>query len=77
MLGIPYEGGRWNRSRIAAEFPDGIREIAAKPGWPDDDDLAQAILLAEASIATDAYDINDLARRFWAWAELNGAGMGG
>ena len=77
LLGIPYEGGRWNRSRIAAEFPDGIREIAARPGWPDDDDLAQAILLAEASIATDAYDINDLAHRFWAWGELNGAGMGG
>ena len=77
LLGIPYEGGRWNRARIVAEFPDGIREIAAKPGWPDDDDLAQSILLAEASIATDAYDINDLARRFWKWGELNGAGMGG
>ena len=77
LLGIPYEGGRWHRAAIAAEFPDGIREIAAKPGWPDDDDLAQAILLAEASIATDAYDIDDLARRFWAWGELNGAGMGG
>ena len=77
LLGIPYEGGRWNRTAIAVEFPDGIREIAAKPGWPDDDDLAQSILLAEAGIATDAYDINELAHRFWAWAELNGAGMGG
>lgn len=74
LLGIPYEGGRWNRARIVAEFPDGIREIAAKPGWPDDDDLAQSILLAEASIATDAYDINDLARRFWKWGELNARG---
>ncbi len=77
LLGLPYEGGRWNRAAIAAEFPDGIREIAAKAGWPDDDDLAQSILLAEAGIAADAYDIDDLARRFWAWAELNGAGMGG
>ena len=37
LLGIPYEGGRWHRAAIAAEFSDGIREIAAKPGWPDDD----------------------------------------
>ena len=77
LLGLPYEGGRWNRTTIAAEFPDGIREIAAELGWPDDDDLAQSILLAEAAIDSDAYDIDDLARRFWAWAELNGAGMGG
>ena len=76
LLGLPYEGRRWNRAAIAAEFPKGIREIAAKPGWPDDDDLAQSIILAEASIAADAYDIDDLARRFWAWAETNGAGMG-
>ena len=76
LLGLPYEGRRWNRAAIAAEFPKGIREIAAKSGWPDDDDLAQSIILAEASIAADAYDIDDLAHRFWAWAETNGAGMG-
>lgn len=76
LLGLPYEGRRWNRAAIAADFPSGIREITAKPGWPDDDDLAQSILLAEASIALNTYDINDLARRFWAWAETNGAGMG-
>ena len=76
LLGLPFEGHRWNRAAIAARFPDGIREISAKPGWPDDDDLAQSILLAEASIASNTYDINDLARRFWVWAETNGAGMG-
>lgn len=77
LLGLPYEGRRWDRAAITAKFPKGIREIAAKPGWPDDDDLAQSIILADASIAADAYDINDLAHRFWAWAETNGAGMGG
>ena len=76
LLGLPYEGRRWNRAAIAAEFPGGVREIAAKPGWPDDDDLAQSIILAEAGIAADAYDIGDLAHRMWAWAETNGAGMG-
>lgn len=77
LLGLPYEGRRWTRAAIAAEFPDGIREIAAKSGYPDDDDLAQSIILAEAAIAADAYDLDDLAHRLWAWAETNGAGMGG
>ena len=73
LLGIGVEG--WSRPRIAQRYPDGIREITAEVGSPDDDDLAQAIILAEAT-AEGALDIDDLGRRFWQWAEVNGAGMG-
>ena len=77
LLGLPYEFGGWDRKSIATAHPNGIREIDAERGHPDDDDLAQSILLAEASIAADALDIDDLAHRFWNWGEVNGAGMGG
>ncbi len=75
LLGIVMEG--WPRSRIARAFPAGVRDIAAKSGYPDDDDLAQAIEIADAATAADGLDVDDLGRRFWAWAETNGAGMGG
>ena len=75
LLGIVMEG--WPRRRIARAFPEGVREIAAEPGYPDDDDLAQAIEIADAAMAADGLDIDDLGRRFWAWAEANGTGMGG
>lgn len=75
LLGRPYEGRRWNHVAIAAEFPDGIHEIASQAGLARRRPY-QSILLAEASIAVDVYDIDDLAYRFWAWAELNGTGMG-
>lgn len=74
LLGIVQEG--WPRERIAAEFPEGVREIEARPGYPDDDDVAQAIVVAEAA-AEGPLDPHDLGRRFWEWAEVNGAGMGG
>ena len=76
LLGIPFEG--WSTARrLREQYPEGVREIEARPGYPDDDDLAQAIILAEASAESDALDPEDLMRRFWAWGELNGAGMGG
>jgi ADP-ribosyl-[dinitrogen reductase] hydrolase len=74
LLGIVQEG--WPRRRVAARYPDGVREIAALPGYPDDDDLAQAIVIAEAAEA-GPLDPDDLGRRLWHWAETNGAGMGG
>ena len=74
LLGIVQEG--WSRERVDAEFPGGVREIAAVPGFPDDDDMAQAIVVAEAA-AAGSLDPADLGRRFWTWAEVNGAGMGG
>ena len=75
LLGIPWEGR--SAAVIRHRNPHGVRDITAATGHPDDDDLAQAILLAEACIETDALGIDDLARRFWAWGELNGGGMGG
>jgi len=74
LLGIPWEGR--SRTVIARQSRGAVREITAREGYPDDDDLAQAILLAEACIETAELDIADLMRRFWAWGELNGAGMG-
>lgn len=76
LLGIPFEG--WSTAEQLREtHPHGVREIEAEPGYPDDDDLAQAIILAEACSESDALDADDLMRRFWEWGELNGAGMGG
>ena len=75
LLGIRFEG--WSTAEELREtHPDGVREIEAEPGYPDDDDLAQAILLAEACAEFDALDPHDLMRRLWHWAEINGAGMG-
>ena len=74
LLGIVQEG--WSRRRVAEAYPDGVREIAATTGYPDDDDLAQAIVIAEAA-AQGQLDPDDLGRRFWEWAETNGLGMGG
>ena len=74
LLGIVQEG--WSKQRIAEQFPEGVREIAAVTGYPDDDDLAQAIIIAEAA-ERGPLDPDDLGRRFWDWAETNGLGMGG
>jgi len=74
LMGLPFES--WPAYAIAQEHPDGVRNIHAEKGWPDDDDLAQAIVLAQAAATGDGLDIDDLAHRFWEWAELNGAGMG-
>ena len=74
LLGIVQEG--WSRRRIAESFPDGVREIAADSGYPDDDDLAQAIIVAEAA-ERGPLDPEYLGRRLWEWAETNGLGMGG
>ena len=57
-------------------WPDGLRDIEAKVGYPDDDDLAQAVILAAASHGAESLDADDLARRFWVWGEENGLGMG-
>ncbi len=73
LLGIVQES--WSKQQVAARFPEGVREIAAADGYPDDDDLAQAIIVAEAAergpLAPD-----DLGRRLWHWAETNGFGIG-
>ena len=74
LLGIRFEGKlRW---LVDQQCPEGVREIEASPGYPDDDDLAQAVILAAASMTSDTLDVEDLARRFWVWGEENGLGMG-
>ena len=74
LLGIPCEG--WPREEIRLRWPGGVRDIEAKPDYPDDDDLAQAVILAAASHGAQSLDADDLARRFWVWGEENGLGMG-
>ena len=74
LLGIPCEGRK--REEIRLRWPDGVRDIEAKTGYPDDDDLAQAVILAAACHGAEALDADDLARRFWVWGEENGLGMG-
>lgn len=76
VLGVPQEG--WPRHAVGASYPNGIREIELEPGESDDDDLAQAIILAEAAIEARAgdLDIDAIGRRFWVWAEENGRGIG-
>lgn len=74
LLGIPYEG--WPREEIRLAWPEGACDIEAKAGYPDDDDLAQAVILAAACHGAEALDADDLARRFWVWGEENGLGMG-
>ncbi|MDE0207221.1 MAG: ADP-ribosylglycohydrolase family protein, partial [Candidatus Tectomicrobia bacterium] len=74
LLGIPCEG--WPRDEIRFRWPDGLRDIEARAGYPDDDDLAQAVILAAASHGAESLDADDLARRFWVWGEENGLGMG-
>ena len=77
LLGIPFEGSHWDADRIRDEFGnEGIREIEAQPGYPDDDDLAQAIVLAEACAESESLDLDDFVHRLWIWGEINGAGMG-
>ncbi|MCY4176002.1 MAG: ADP-ribosylglycohydrolase family protein [Acidimicrobiaceae bacterium] len=78
LLGIPWE---FNIRALRHEQCEhgAVREIVAKKGYLDDDDLAQAILLAEAIADSGDRDLEvaDLAERFWRWGEINGAGMGG
>lgn len=74
LFGIAHEGR--SRQSLARQYPDGLREIMAKPGYPDDDDIGQAIALGEAAVE-GPLDLDDVGRRFWDWAETNGAGMGG
>ena len=72
LLGVPQEG--WARHAVEASYPEGVREIEVEPGEPDDDDLAQALILAEAAVETAPGDLDAdrIGRRFWEWAEENG-----
>ncbi len=75
LLGIPVEGH--SRSLVQRQFPDGVREIAAEESrMPWDDDLAQAVIVAESILEHDRMHHDDLARRFQGWRRENGRGIG-
>ena len=73
LLGVPIEGR--SKEDVRVRFPDGVHDITARPGYPDDDDLAQSIIIAEAA-EEGPLDVEDLGHRFWEWGEVNGLGMG-
>ena len=74
LLGVPMESQ--SRASVRGRYPAGVRQIEVRPDQPDDDDLAQAVILAAACLESDALDVEDLRRRFWVWAEENGLGIG-
>ena len=74
-LGLPVEG--WPREEIRRRYPGGLREIdALEMTLPWDDDLAQAVIIAEAILEHDTLGSDDLAARLVDWYESNGRGMG-
>jgi len=74
-LGLPVES--WPSGEIRRRYPQGIREIdPLELKLPWDDDLAQAVILAEAILEHDTLRNDDLAARLMLWFESNGRGMG-
>jgi ADP-ribosyl-[dinitrogen reductase] hydrolase len=74
-LGLPVES--WPSERIRRQYPKGVREIdPLETTLPWDDDLAQAVILAEAILEHDTLRNEDLAARLVEWYESNGRGMG-
>ena len=73
LLGLRYEFS--SQSEIARSCPDGVWDIDVPHGMPDDDDLAQSIIIAEAA-AAGPLDVDDLGRRLLEWEETNGMGIG-
>jgi ADP-ribosyl-[dinitrogen reductase] hydrolase len=74
-LGQPVES--WPSETIRWRHPQGVREIdPLGQELPWDDDLAQAVILAEAIMDHDTLGGDDVGARLVAWAESNGRGMG-
>ncbi len=74
LLGLPVEGA--NKASIRAAYPDGIRDIDSRElNRPMDDDLAQAVDLAEA-LVNDADPFEGFANRLVKWRSENGRGIG-
>jgi ADP-ribosyl-[dinitrogen reductase] hydrolase len=74
-LGLPVEF--LTAAEIRRLHPRGVREIRAEETrLPWDDDLAQAVILAEAILEHDTLGHDDLAARLLAWFEETGRGMG-
>ena len=74
LLGLDVESYR--ASEIRDHFPDGVTEIDPRERQrPMDDDLAQAVELAEA-LAHDSDILAGFAERLVRWRAENGRGMG-
>ena len=74
LLGLPVEG-HWY-SDIARRYPEGVIFIDQHERNRDmDDDLAQAVELAEAFLSGDDY-VQKFASRLVVWAWENGRGIG-
>ena len=74
LLGLPVEG--WSASNISDAFPSGVSEIdPLERSRLMDDDLAQAVDLAEALLEGGNYVAN-FARRLVRWRRENGRGIG-
>ena len=74
LLGLPIEGSWY--SKIEERYPGGITEIDPdERRRPMDDDLAQAVELAE-SLAIDPDLMNGFATRMLHWWRSNGRGCG-
>lgn len=74
LLGLPVES-EWHYD-IARRYPGGLTDIDPREAHrPMDDDLAQAVDLAEALVAGGDY-ARDFADRLVVWARENGRGIG-
>ena len=74
LMGLPVES-QWHDT-IAQWYPNGITDIDPREAnRPMDDDLAQAVDLAESLVGGGDY-ISDFAQRLITWADENGRGMG-
>jgi len=74
-LGLPIKF--LTAAEIRRAHPRGVREIRAEePRLPWDDDVTQAVILAEAILEHNTLTHDGLAPRLTAWFEENGRGMG-
>ncbi len=74
-LGGPLEG--YSAERIRSLVPAGIRDIPERERHlPWDDDVAQAIELAECLLAADVFEPDAYLQRLLGWAAKSGRGMG-
>ena len=74
LLGLPVEG--WSAVHISQSFPNGVTQIdPLERVRPMDDDLAQAVDLAEA-LAAGVNFVPDLCSRLVRWRRENGRGIG-
>jgi ADP-ribosyl-[dinitrogen reductase] hydrolase len=75
LLGVPAEFRK--KGELEHLHPEGLREINERLRTePWDDDLAQAILIAEAAGEGADLHLDDLAKRLVRWHEENGSGIG-